>query len=166
MSVMTNERVMLKTAVSTTRIILGVFFFISGIANYMHFYDDGGLLATITTSKLKLWGFGFEGVGPLPAFFALPYAYFLPLVEIIVGILFVINRWVRWAGIIMLLMLFSFILAFGLVGPNGLLPNNESSWDKNVFLMTSAWICVAYDDYVVKRQNNLQAAESRESWLK
>jgi len=32
---------MLKTAVSTTRILLGIFFLISGIANYLHFYDDG-----------------------------------------------------------------------------------------------------------------------------
>lgn len=152
MALMTNERVMLKTSVLTTRVLLGVFFFISGIANYLHFYDKGGLLETITTSKLKLWGFGFEGIGPLPALFALPYAYLLPLVEIIVGILFILNRQVKWAGIIMMLMLFSFIIAFGLVGPNGLLPNNESSWDKNVFLMTSAWVCVAYDDYVFKRQ--------------
>ncbi len=162
MAVMNSERVMLKTAVSTTRILLGIFFLISGIANYLHFNDDGGLLETLTTSKLRLWGFGFGGIGPLPAFIALPYAYLLPLVEIIVGILFIINRWVRWAGIIMMLMLFSFIIAFGLVGPNGLFPNNESSWDKNVFLLTDAWICAAYDDYVSKRQKNLRAVESSE----
>lgn len=164
MAAITNERNMLRLAISTTRILLGIFFFVSAIANTIHFYDTGGLLETITQTKLKLWGFGFEGIGPLPAFVALPYAYLLPVVELIVGILFVINRWVRWAGLVMMLMLFSFILAFGLVGANGLFPNNESSWDKNVFLMASAWICVAYDDYQVKRQN-MQASVPRESWL-
>lgn len=159
----TNERAMLRTAVATTRILLGVFFIVSAIANTIHFYDAGGLLETITQSKLKLWGFGFEGIGPLPAFIALPYAYLLPLVELIVGVLFVINRWVRWAGIVMMLMLFSFILAFGLVGSNGLFPNNESSWDKNVFLMAAAWICVAYDDCQAKRRN-MQLGDIRESW--
>jgi len=154
---------MLRTAVATTRILLGVFFIVSAIANTIHFYDTGGLLETITQSKLKLWGFGFEGIGPLPPLIALPYAYLLPIVELIVGVLFVINRWVRWAGIVMLLMLFSFILAFGLVGSNGLFPNNESSWDKNVFLMTSAWICVAYDDCQAKRRN-MQLSDVRESW--
>ncbi|WP_250123688.1 MauE/DoxX family redox-associated membrane protein [Chroococcidiopsis sp. CCMEE 29] len=148
-----SERLMVKTAIATTRILLGVFFIVSAIANTIHFYDKGGLLETVTTSKLKLWGLGFEGIGPLPPFMALPYAYLLPPAELIVGVLFVINRWVRWAGIVMMLMLFSFILAFGLVGPNGLFPNNESSWDKNVFLLTAAWICAAYDDFRVKRHN-------------
>lgn len=162
MSVMSSEWSMLKTAVLTTRFLLGVFFFIAGIANYLHFYEDSGLLATVTTSKLKLWGFGFEGIGPLPALIALPYAYFLPLVEIIVGILFVINRWVKWAGFVMLVMLFSFILAFGLFSA-GLFPSNAPSFDKNVFLITSTWICIAFDDYRVKRQNNFHPAELRHS---
>ncbi len=164
MAATTNERNMLRLAVSTTRILLGIFFFVSAIANTIHFYDAGGLLETITQSKLKLWGFGFEGVGPLPGLLALPYAYLLPVVELVVGTLFVINRWVRWAGIVMMLMLFSFILAFGLVGANGLFPSNESSWDKNVFLITSAWICVAYDDYQVKRRN-MHASAAREPYL-
>lgn len=155
-----NERVMVKTAIATTRILLGVFFILSAIANAIHFFDQGGLYETITTAKLRLWGFGFEGIGPLPALLALPYAYLLPPAELIVGILFVINRWVRWAGIAMMLMLISFILAFGLVGKNGLLPNNESSWDKNVFLATCAWICAAYDDYRVKRKNGNSYHES------
>ena len=165
MSAVTTERVMLKNAVTITRILLGVFFFISGIANYLHLHDKGGLLETVTTSKLKLWGFGFEGIGPLPALIALPYAYLLPLAEIIVGILFVINRWIKWAGIVMMLMLFSFIIAFGLVGENGLFPNNESSWDKNVFLLASVWICIAYDDYVAKRQQKMQAVASQETGM-
>ncbi|MBD2773655.1 DoxX family protein [Iningainema tapete] len=150
-----NERSMLKTAIATTRILLGLFFILSGIANYIHFHAPGGFFETIINSKLRLWGWGFEGIGPLPAFFALPYAYLLPAAEMIVGTLFVINRWVRWAGIIMMLMLFSFIIAFGLIGPDGLLPNNQGNWDKNVFLLTSAWICTAYDDYRTKRQERL-----------
>jgi uncharacterized membrane protein YphA (DoxX/SURF4 family) len=149
-----NKRVMLKTAIATTRILLGVFFILSAIANTIHFFDQGGLYETVTTAKLKLWGFGFEGIGPLPSFLAIPYAYLLPPAELIVGILFAINCWVRWAGIVMVLMLISFILAFGLVGKNGLLPNNESSWDKNVFLAACAWICAAYDDYRAKRKDN------------
>lgn len=69
--------------------------------------------------------------------------------------LFVINRQVRWAGILMMLMLLSFILAFGLVGLDGLIPNNQASWDKNVFLLVGAWICTAYDHYRVRRQEKL-----------
>ncbi len=150
---LTKERTMVKTAIATTRILLGLFFIVSAIANTMHFFDKGGLYETATTSKLALWGFGFEGIGPLPPLLALPYAYLLPPAELLVGVLFVMNRWVRWAGIAMMLMLASFILAFGLV-PEGLFPNNAPSWDKNVFLLLGAWICVAYDDYRIKRKNN------------
>lgn len=147
-----NERSLIRIAIAINRVLLGLFFILSGIANYIYFYAPGGFFETITQGKLRLWGWGFEGVGPLPALLALPYAYLLPATEMIVGILFVINRWVRWAGIIMMLMLLSFILAFGLIGPDGLLPNNQGNWDKNVFMLMGAGICAAYDNYRIKRQ--------------
>ncbi|MBD2000078.1 DoxX family membrane protein [Leptolyngbya sp. FACHB-541] len=150
-----NERSMVITAIATMRVLLGIFFILSGIANYIYFRTPGGFFETVTQSKLALWGWGFQGVGPLPAFLALPYAYLLPAVEMIVGAAFVVNRWVRWAGIIMMLMLLSFILAFGLIGPGGLLPNNQGNWDKNVFMLIGAWTCAAYDHYRVKRQNRM-----------
>lgn len=147
----------MKTAMTVTRILLGVFFILSGIANYLHFRDSGGLLETLLTAKLKLWGLGFEGIGPIPAFLALPYAYLLPAVEIAAGLLFIIDRWVKWAGLLLILMLTSFIMAFGLFPAAGLLPNNESSWDKNVFLILNVWACIAWDRY---RQLEV-AADSR-----
>lgn len=136
----------LKVAATTARLLLGIFFVLSGIANYLHFSESGGLLETLTTQKLKLWGLGFEGIGPLPGLLSLPYAYLLPAVEIVVGVLFLINRQVKWAGVIMLLMLTSFILAFGLFPKAGLFPSNESTWDKNVFIMLSVWLVIAYAD--------------------
>ncbi len=136
----------LYVAATTARLLLGIFFVLSGIANYLHFAEPGGLLETITTQKLKLWGLGFEGIGPIPAVLALPYAYLLPAVEIAVGVLFLIDRWVKWAGLLMLLMLTSFILAFGLFPKAGLFPSNESTWDKNVFIMLVVWLVVAYAD--------------------
>ena len=150
-----TERSMVKVSIATMRILLGIFFLLSGIANYMHFNADGGFFQTITQSKLKLWGLGFEGIGPLPTLISLPYAYLLPAVELVVAILFIINRWVRWAAIVMMLMLFSFIIAFGLFPPDGLLPNNQANWDKNVFMLIGAWICGAYDHYRVKRQEKV-----------
>lgn len=150
-----RERSMVITAIATMRVLLGIFFILSGIANYIYFHAPGGFFETVTQSKLALWGWGFQGIGPLPAFLALPYAYLLPAVEMIAGAALVINRWVRWAGLIIMLMLFSFILAFGLIGPDGLLPNNQGNWDKNVFMLVGAWICAAYDHYQIQRKNRM-----------
>jgi uncharacterized membrane protein YphA (DoxX/SURF4 family) len=150
-----TDRDTLKISIATMRVLLGLFFILSGIANYIYFRAPGGFFETVTQSKLALWGWGFQGIGPLPAFLALPYAYLLPATEMAVGVAFVIDRWVRWAGIVMMLMLLSFILAFGLIGPNGLLPNNQGNWDKNVFMLIGAWICAAYDRHPLKRGINL-----------
>ncbi|KAM3098220.1 DoxX family protein [Phormidesmis sp. 146-12] len=147
-----KERSLFRLSLTTMRVLLGIFFILSGIANYLYFNAPGGFFETVTQLKLKLWGWGFEGIGPLPAILAVPYAYLLPTTEMIVGILFVINRFVRWAGIVMMLMLFSFIIAFGLIGPDGLIPNNQGNWDKNVFMLIGAWICAAYDHYLVTRR--------------
>lgn len=147
------ERSMLGVTIAIMRVMLGVFFILSGIANSIHFNSPGGFFETITQSKLRLWGLGFEGIGPLPGFIAIPYAYLLPGAEIIAGALLVINRLVRWAGLVIMMMLFSFIIAFGLFNPNGLLPNNQSNWDKNTFMLVGAWICVAYDQYQIARRH-------------
>jgi uncharacterized membrane protein YphA (DoxX/SURF4 family) len=141
-----------KQAIATMRILLGLFFVLSGIANYLYFNAPGGFFETVTQLKLKLWGWGFAGIGPLPAILAYPYAYLLPATEMVIGVMFIVNRWVRWAGIIMMLMLASFVLAFGLIGSDGLLPNNQGNWDKNVFMLLGAWICAAYDHYLVTRK--------------
>ncbi|MBW4698275.1 MAG: DoxX family membrane protein [Aphanocapsa lilacina HA4352-LM1] len=140
----------LQTTLTATRIVLGVFFVLSGIANSLHFYDSGGLLETLSTAKLRLWGLGFEGIGPLPAWMALPYAYLLPAVEIAAGTLFALGRWTKFAGALMLLMLSSFILAFGLFPAAGLFPSNESTWDKNVFIMINVWICMVWEEVKAK----------------
>ena len=147
-----TERDMVRTAIATNRVLLGLFFILSAIANAIYFNSEGGLLQIVLQSKLSLWGWGFEGIGPLPPILAYPYAYLLIPVEIVVGVLFIINRWVRWAGILMMLMLVSFILAFGLFPADGILPKNQANWDKNVFLLTGAWICTAYDHYWAKRK--------------
>ncbi|MGG6263030.1 MauE/DoxX family redox-associated membrane protein [Leptolyngbya sp. AN03gr2] len=147
-----SEQRLFRQSITTMRFLLGLFFVLSGIANYLYFNAPGGFFETVTQLKLKLWGWGFEGIGPLPPLLAYPYAYLLPMVEMVVGALFMINRFVRWAGIVMMLMLFSFILAFGLIGPDGLLPNNQGNWDKNVFMLVGAWICTAYDHYLVVRR--------------
>lgn len=150
-----TERNLVRTSIAAMRILLGVFFVLSAIANLIYLRAPGGLLETALTLPLRLWGFGFEGIGPLPPLIAYPYAFLLPPFQLIVGTLFVINRQVRWAGIVMMLMLLSFILAFGLVGPDGLLPNNQANWDKNVFMLLGAWICTAYDHYGVQRKQKL-----------
>jgi hypothetical protein len=54
-----------------------------------------------------------------------------------------------------MLLLLSFMLVFGLVGLDGLIPNNQASWDKNVFLLVGTWICTAYDHYRARRQEKL-----------
>ncbi|MEM9136351.1 MAG: DoxX family protein [Cyanobacteria bacterium P01_F01_bin.42] len=146
------ERSMLKTSVTIMRVMLGVFFILSGIANYLHFNAPGGFFETITQSKLRLWGLGFEGIGPLPGFISYPYAYLLPGAELIAGALLVVNRLVRWAGLVIMMMLFSFIIAFGLIGPDGLIPSNQANWDKNTFMLVGAWICVSYDHYQINRR--------------
>jgi len=135
----------LENTLTAIRILLGVFFVLSGIANYLHFNDPGGLMETLLGQKLKLWGLGFAGIGPLPPLLALPYAYLLPAVEIGAGLLFALNRWTTYAGTLMILMLVSFILAFGLFPAGGLFPNNESTWDKNVFIALLVWVCVAWE---------------------
>lgn len=144
----------LRTAVSFNRIIMGLFFFVSGIANYLNFNVANGFYQTVITQKLQIIGPGippgWEGVGPLPSLIAIPYAWLLPLAEILVGALFALNYWVRWTGLLLILMTFSIILAFGIIPAGTLFPNGAESFNKNILFMTLIWICIAYDAYEQK----------------
>jgi hypothetical protein len=46
----------LNTAVTINRVTLGIFFFLSGIANYLNFSIKNGFYQTVLTQKLQLWG--------------------------------------------------------------------------------------------------------------
>ncbi|MBD2212589.1 DoxX family membrane protein [Nostoc linckia FACHB-104] len=144
----------LRTAVSFNRIIMGLFFFVSGIANYLNFNVANGFYQTVITQKLQIIGPGippgWEGIGPLPWLIAIPYAWLLPLAEILLGALFALNYWVRWTGLLLILMTFSIILAFGIIPAGTLFPNGAESFNKNILFMTLIWICIAYDAYEQK----------------
>ncbi|NJP10867.1 MAG: DoxX family membrane protein [Leptolyngbyaceae cyanobacterium RU_5_1] len=143
----------LKTAVAANRITLGLFFFLSGIANYLNFAIKDGFYQTVLTLKLQLLGpfpSGWEGIGPLPELIAIPYAWFLPLAEIVLGALFALNYWVKWTGLLLILMTFSIILAFGIVPAGSLFPNAAESFNKNILFITLIWICIAYEAHAQK----------------
>lgn len=139
----------LRLAIGANRVILGLFFVLSGIANYLHFSDRNGFYHTVLTQKLQLLGPGippgWTGIGPLPEFFAVPYAWLLPLAEIGLGALFAFNYRIRWTGLLLILMTFSIILAFGIVPAGSLFPNASESFNKNVMFMSLIWVCIAYD---------------------
>lgn len=154
----------LRTAVIANRITLGVFFFLSGIANYLNFSVPKGFYHTVLTQKLQIIGPhippGWEGIGPLPWLIAIPYAWLLPLAEILLGTLFALNYWVRWTGLLLILMTFSIILAFGIIPAGTLFPNGAESFNKNILFMTLIWICIAYDAHEQKMsRRRAQATE-------
>ncbi|QIR36176.1 DoxX family membrane protein [Tolypothrix sp. PCC 7910] len=144
----------LRVAITVNRITIGFFFFLSGIANYLNFNVANGFYQTVITQKLQIIGPGippgWEGVGPLPWLIAIPYAWLLPLAEILLGALFALNYWVRWTGLLLILMTFSIILAFGIIPAGTLFPNGAESFNKNILFMTLIWICIAYDAYEQK----------------
>lgn len=156
----------LRTAIVANRITLGVFFFLSGIANYLNFSIPNGFYQTVLTQKLQIIGPnippGWEGMGPLPGFMAIPYAWLLPLAEIVLGALFALNYWVRWTGLLLILMTFSIILAFGIVPAGSLFPNAAESFNKNILFMTLIWVCIAYEAHEEKmsRRRTQAIAES------
>jgi uncharacterized membrane protein YphA (DoxX/SURF4 family) len=153
----------LHTAVTVNRVVLGLFFFFSGISNYLNFSVKNGFYQTVLTQKLQLWGpfpAGWQGVGPLPEIIAVPYGWLLPLAEIVLGALFALNFWIEWTGLLIILMTFSIILAFGVVPAGTLFPNAAESFNKNIFFMTLVWICIAYDRYAKKMsQRRARSAE-------
>lgn len=130
------------------RITVGIFFLLSGIANYLNFNVENGFYQTVQTLKLQLWGpfpAGWAGIGPLPPLFAIPYAWLLPLAEIVLGTLFALGYWVRWTGLLLILMTFSIVLAFGIIPAGSLFPNGAESFNKNILFMTLIWMCIAYE---------------------
>jgi len=152
----------LRAAVIANRITLGVFFFLSGIANYLNFSIPNGFYQTVLTQKIQIIGpnipSGWEGVGPLPAFIAVPYGWLLPLAEIVLGALFALNLWVRWTGLLLILMTFSIILAFGIIPAGSLFPNAAESFNKNILFMTLIWVCIAYEAYEQKMSHRRERA--------
>ncbi|MFN6501685.1 MAG: DoxX protein [Nostoc sp. DedQUE01] len=144
----------LRTAVVVSRVIMGVFFFLSGITNYLNFSVPNGFYQTVLIQKLQIIGPGippgWEGLGPLPWLIAIPYAWLLPLAEILLGALFAINYWVRWTGLLLILIAFSITLAFGIVPAGSLFPNGAESFNKTILFMALIWICIAYDAHEQK----------------
>ncbi|MBD2207910.1 DoxX family membrane protein [Calothrix sp. FACHB-1219] len=144
----------LRMAVTVSRITMGVFFFLSGIANYLNFSVPNGFYQTVLTLKLQIIGPGippgWEGVGPLPWLFAIPYAWLLPLAELVLGGLFALNYWVRWTGLLLILMTISIVLAFGIVPSGTLFPNGVESFNKAALFIPLIWTCIAYDAYEQK----------------
>lgn len=150
-----NFNISLKKAMLINRLTMGIFFFLSGIANYLNFNVKDGFYQTVLTLKLQLWGpfpAGWEGVGPLPAVIAIPYAWLLPLAEIVLGALFALGFWVRWTGLLLILMTFSIVLAFGIIPAGSLFPNGAESFNKNILFMTLIWMCMAYEGYSQKNR--------------
>jgi uncharacterized membrane protein YphA (DoxX/SURF4 family) len=148
MNKLLNFKISLRKAMLLNRITIGVFFFLSGIANYLNFNVANGFYQTVLTQKLQLWGpfpAGWEGVGPLPPLIAIPYAWLLPLAEIVLGALFALGYWVRWTGLLLILMTFSIVLAFGIIPAGSLFPNAAESFNKNIMFMTLIWMCMAYE---------------------
>ncbi len=148
MNKLTNFKISLKKAVALNRITIGLFFLLSGIGNYLNFNVANGFYQTVLSQKLQLWGpfpTGWEGVGPLPALIAIPYAWLLPLAEIVFGTLFALGFWVRWTGLILILMTFSITIAFGIIPGGSLFANGVESFNKNIFFMTLIWMIIAYE---------------------
>jgi uncharacterized membrane protein YphA (DoxX/SURF4 family) len=164
-----NFPISLKKAMVINRITMGVFFFLSGIANYLNFNVENGFYQTVFTLKLQLWGpfpAGWEGIGPLPAILAIPYAWLLPLAEIVVGALFALGYWVRWTGLLLILMTFSIVLAFGIIPAGSLFPNAAESFNKNILFMTLIWMCIAYEADTRKARMRRTVDRMRQHTLK
>ncbi|CAN1211409.1 MauE/DoxX family redox-associated membrane protein [Tumidithrix helvetica PCC 7403] len=159
------HKLSLKQAIVANRIILGIFFLLSGIANYLNFSVPNGFYQTVTTVKLQLWGpfpAGWQGIGPLPEFIAIPYAWLLPGAEIVLGLLFAFGFWIRWTGLLLILMTASIVLAFGIIPAGSLFPNGAESFNKNILFMTLVWLCVAYDVETKKAQARKIAEKQRQ----
>ncbi|QLE54466.1 DoxX family membrane protein [Nostoc sp. TCL26-01] len=155
----------LRTAFIVNRVMVGLFFFLSGIGNYLNFSIPNGFYQTVLTLKLQIIGPGippgWEGIGPLPGFFAIPYAWLLPLAEMTLGALFALNFWLRWTGLLLILMTFSIVLAFGIVPGGSVFANGVESFNKVILFMTLIWMCIAYEAHEQKmsRRRAQAAAE-------
>lgn len=154
----------LQTAVTISRFTMGLFFFLSGIGNYLNFNVQNGFYQTVLTQKLQIIGPGippgWEGVGPLPWFIAIPYAWLLPLAELVLGALFALNYWVRWTGLLLILLTFSITLAFGFIPAGTFFGNGVESFNKTIMFIMLIWVCIAYEAYERKMsRRRTQATE-------
>ena len=143
-----NFKISLKKAIAINRILVGLFFFLSGIGNYLNFNVENGFYHTVVTQRLQLWGpfpQWWQGTPPLPGAIAIPYAWLLPLAEIVFGALFAMGFWTKWTGLILVLMTFSITIAFGIIPGGSLFANGVESFNKNIFFMTLIWIIIAYE---------------------
>jgi len=143
-----NFKISLKKAIVINRILVGLFFFLSGIGNYLNFNVENGFYHTVVMQRLQLWGpfpQWWQGTPPLPGAIAIPYAWCLPLAEIVFGALFVMGFWTKWTGLILILMTFSITIAFGIIPGGSLFANGVESFNKNIFFMTLIWIIIAYE---------------------
>ncbi|WP_017651560.1 DoxX family membrane protein [Fortiea contorta] len=144
----------LRTAVTANRVAIGVYFFLAGIGNYLNFSVAHGFYHTVLTQKLQIIGPkippGWEGVGPLPWLIAVPYAWLLPLAEILLGALFALNYWVRWTGLLLILLILSITIAFGIMPAGSLFANGAESFNKTILFITSIWMSIAYEVYEQK----------------
>jgi uncharacterized membrane protein YphA (DoxX/SURF4 family) len=143
-----NFKISLKKAIAWNRMLIGLFFFLSGISNYLNFNVENGFYQTVLNQRLQLWGpfpAGWEGTPAMPPLFAIPYAWLLPLAEIVFGALFAMGFWTRWTGLILILMTFSITLAFGIIPGGSFFANGVESFNKNIFFMTLIWIIIAYE---------------------
>jgi uncharacterized membrane protein YphA (DoxX/SURF4 family) len=143
-----NFRISLPKAVTLNRVLLGLFFFLSGIGNYLNFNVPHGFYQTVLNQRLLLWGpfpSGWTGIPPLPPLLSIPYAWLLPLAEMVFGLLFTLGFWTRWTGLILLLMTFSIVLAFGIIPAGSLFPNGAECFNKNILFMSLIWMCIAYE---------------------
>ena len=155
------NNISLRKAMLLNRAVMGLFFFLSGIANYLNFNVENGFYQTVLTLKLQLWGpfpAGWEGVGPLPAILAIPYAWLLPLAEIVFGALFAFGFWTRWTGVLLILITASITLAFGIVPAGSLFPNAAESFNKNIMFITLIWMCIAYESDLKRARMRRTAA--------
>jgi uncharacterized membrane protein YphA (DoxX/SURF4 family) len=143
-----NFKIPLKKATAINRILVGLFFFLSGIGNYLNFNVENGFYHTVVTQRLQLWGpfpQWWQGTPPLPGLIAIPYAWLLPLAEIVLGALFAMGFWTKWTGLILILMTFSITIAFGIIPGGSPFVNGVESFNKNIFFMTLIWIIIAYE---------------------
>lgn len=85
------------------RVPLGLFFLMAGISKLS---DPAGFVAMVN-------GLVDENISWLPDSLATAYAYALPYVEIVVGAAAILGFLTKWAGLLMSLLLISFLVAFG-----------------------------------------------------
>ena len=93
-------------AVGMTRVVMGVYFVLSGMASYVAIET---FREVVKGKSLELLGLDLFQLPPLPESVAVPFAYVIPGLQILAGTLFAMGLWVKWTGIAMILMLLTVI---------------------------------------------------------